>query len=76
MNTDFCFHRVWNISKVKIGGAYSFPSTDDHSKWGVSDAESDWICVGDINRAVRKTQFISVNPRIILTIKHYSICYR
>lgn len=44
--------RVWNVSKIKFNETVSFKTTDDHSKWGVSDSNSNWICVGDINRAV------------------------
>lgn len=29
----------------------------DHSKFAVSDDKSDWICVGDINRAVKLISF-------------------
>lgn len=43
---------MWNVSKVKINKDVEFTTTDDHSKWGVSDNASHWICVGDINRAV------------------------
>lgn len=43
---------MWNVSKVRFNREVFFPTTDDHSKWGVSDEHSDWICVGDINRAV------------------------
>lgn len=40
--------------------AYEFLTTDDHSKWAVSDQSSSWICVGDINRAVSKFSFFSL----------------
>lgn len=56
--TFFFQIRVWNISKIKVNEKYSFPTTDDHSKWGVSDDQSDWICVGDINRAVSSIGFV------------------
>ncbi|XP_055299115.1 deoxyribonuclease-2-alpha [Sitodiplosis mosellana] len=48
--------RVWNVSKVKFNQSIFFPTTDDHSKWGVSDDKSDWVCVGDINRAAMQTR--------------------
>lgn len=45
------------MSQVKFDETITFKTTDDHSKWGVSDENSDWICVGDINRAVRNFLF-------------------
>lgn len=45
-------YSVWNVSQVKINDNIEFPTTDDHSKWGVGDSTQNWICVGDINRAV------------------------
>lgn len=45
---------VWNISKVKVNSDIEFETTEDHSKWGVSDLQTNWICVGDINRAVSR----------------------
>lgn len=58
---------VWNIKKVNINDVYAFPTTDDHSKWAVSNDTSGWICVGDINRAVR------LNESFPLLISHYSL---
>lgn len=49
----FLSGRVWNVSEIKFNETISFKTTDDHSKFGVGDTDSDWICVGDINRAVR-----------------------
>lgn len=41
---------------MKFNG-FEFTSKDDHSKWAVAASkESDWICVGDINRAVSQQQ--------------------
>ncbi|XP_031621229.1 deoxyribonuclease-2-alpha-like [Contarinia nasturtii] len=48
--------RVWNVSKIKFNQRVLFPSTDDHSKFAVSDDKSNWICVGDINRAEMQTK--------------------
>lgn len=50
--------RVWNVSKIKLNKDFTFPTTHDHSKWGVGDENSDWICVGDINRAVSRNENI------------------
>lgn len=58
---------VWNVSQVKMNKDVVFPTTDDHSKWGVSDDQSNWICVGDINRAViflQNTFFVTIDSRI------------
>lgn len=44
--------RVWNIKQLKIDeGSIDFQATADHSKWAVAANNSNWICVGDINRA-------------------------
>lgn len=52
MNSIILPNSVWNVSRVNLFNRFDFPTTDDHSKWAVSDEESEWICVGDINRAV------------------------
>lgn len=50
----------------------NFKSSRDHSKWAVAvddKANKTWICVGDINRAVREHIFF----RNILRISYASV---
>ncbi|XP_053695652.1 plancitoxin-1 [Sabethes cyaneus] len=49
---DSCLHfPVFNIKAVKVIGDYRFETLKDHSKWAVSGkSETDYVCVGDINR--------------------------
>lgn len=48
-----CSHsnKVFNVRSLNVD-KFSFNTTNDHSKWAVSDSKSDasWICIGDINR--------------------------
>lgn len=50
-------YRVDNVLDLEITEPVeiSFKTTTDHSKWAVSTntTTSKWICIGDINRAVR-----------------------
>jgi deoxyribonuclease II len=34
-----------------LGVPWTWPETHDHAKWGIA-VDSDWVCVGDINRMV------------------------
>lgn len=44
--------RVLNVSKLKIKIIdFELVTSDDHSKWAVSESPGNWTCVGDINRA-------------------------
>lgn len=63
------FDRVFNVDKMNLNQAYAFPTTDDHSKWAVSDLSSDWICVGDINRAVSKFKYILISIKRFIDSK-------
>lgn len=40
-----------DLSPLNIGASYTWPETHDHAKWGIT-TDSDWVCVGDINRMV------------------------
>ena len=55
------FFRVFNIESVSLKEVdLEFNSSHDHSKWAVaSDNKNNgnWVCVGDINRAVRVDKF-------------------
>lgn len=42
-------HKVYNIKEILVTDLkYPFSTTHDHSKWAVGETE--WICIGDINR--------------------------
>lgn len=40
-----------DLSQLNIGVPWAWPETHDHAKWGIT-TDSDWICVGDINRMI------------------------
>lgn len=40
-----------DLSPLNIGVPWAWPETHDHAKWGIT-TDSDWVCVGDINRMV------------------------
>ena len=47
-------HKTFDIKFINLGplGAHwAWPETQDHAKWGIT-VDSDWICVGDINRMI------------------------
>src|SRR5260370_30059536 len=47
-------HKTFDIKYIDLGplGAHwVWPETHDHAKWGIT-TDSDWICVGDINRMI------------------------
>ena len=52
-----------NIEALSILGI-SYSSSNDHSKWAVS-TDKDWICIGDINRAVRNSVFFSLEIKLL-----------
>ncbi|XP_063709606.1 deoxyribonuclease-2-alpha-like isoform X2 [Culicoides brevitarsis] len=51
-------NKVMNVDEIEISAAsYDFPTLKDHSKWAVSASDdSNWICVGDINRQEHQKQ--------------------
>lgn len=47
-------HKTFDVKYIDLsplGVPYTWPETHDHAKWGIS-VDSDWVCVGDINRMV------------------------
>lgn len=47
-------HKIFDVKYIDfspLGIPWAWPETKDHAKWGIS-VDSDWICVGDINRMV------------------------
>ncbi len=47
-------HKTFDVKYIDLsplGMPWSWPETHDHAKWGVTK-DSDWVCVGDINRMV------------------------
>ncbi len=47
-------HKTFDVKYIDLSHLdvpYAWPETHDHAKWGIS-MESNWICVGDINRMV------------------------
>jgi len=47
-------HKTFDVSYIDLsplGFPWAWPETHDHAKWGIS-IDSDWVCVGDINRMI------------------------
>ena len=47
-------HKTFDVKFIDLsplGIPYTWPETHDHAKWGLT-VDSDWICVGDINRMI------------------------
>jgi deoxyribonuclease-2 len=47
-------HKTFDVKYIDLsplGIPYTWPETHDHAKWGLT-VDSDWVCVGDINRMV------------------------
>ena len=47
-------HKTFDVKYIDfspLGIPWTWPETHDHAKWGIT-VDSDWICVGDINRMV------------------------
>lgn len=47
-------HKTFDVKYIdlsSLGAPWAWPETHDHAKWGIS-VDSDWVCVGDINRMV------------------------
>ncbi|MBW4360717.1 deoxyribonuclease II family protein [Flavobacterium taihuense] len=47
-------HKTFDVKYIDLsplGVPWNWPETHDHAKWAVS-VDSDWVCVGDINRMI------------------------
>jgi len=47
-------HKTFDVSFIdfrSLDVPWAWPETHDHAKWGIT-VDSDWICVGDINRMI------------------------
>lgn len=47
-------HKTFDVKYIdlsQLGLPWAWPETHDHAKWGIT-VDSDWVCVGDINRMV------------------------
>jgi len=47
-------HKTYDVKYIDLnplGFPYAWSETHDHAKWGLT-VDSDWICVGDINRMI------------------------
>jgi deoxyribonuclease-2 len=47
-------HKTFDVKYIDLsplGMPWTWPETHDHAKWGIT-VDSDWVCVGDINRMV------------------------
>ena len=47
-------HKTFDVKYIdlsQLGIPWTWPETHDHAKWGIT-VDSDWVCVGDINRMV------------------------
>ncbi|XP_062600851.1 plancitoxin-1-like [Saccostrea cucullata] len=45
----YCTKHVDDIEEIKHDDGFTFPSSEDHSKWAVTK-NLNWTCIGDINR--------------------------
>jgi deoxyribonuclease-2 len=51
-------HKTFDIKYINLGPLglhWAWPETRDHAKWGIT-TDSDWVCVGDINRMISQRQ--------------------
>jgi deoxyribonuclease-2 len=51
-------HKTFDVKYIdlsRLGAPWAWPETHDHAKWGIT-VDSDWICVGDINRMISQEQ--------------------
>lgn len=47
-------HKTFDVKYIDLsplGAPWTWPESHDHAKWGIT-TDSDWVCVGDINRMV------------------------
>jgi deoxyribonuclease-2 len=47
-------HKTFDVKYIdlsRLGAPWAWPESKDHAKWGIT-TDSDWICVGDINRMI------------------------
>lgn len=47
-------HKTFDVKYIDLsplGVPWAWPESHDHAKWGIT-TDSDWVCVGDINRMV------------------------
>ena len=47
-------HKTFDVKYIDLsplGVPWAWPETHDHAKWGIT-TDSDWVCVGDINRMI------------------------
>lgn len=52
---------VYNIKYVNLTSTINFSDGDDHSKWAVSPYGGQYVCIGDVNRQVKRLDNICVH---------------
>jgi len=63
-------HKTYDIKYINLGplGIHmAWPETHDHAKWGIT-TQSDWICVGDINR-IRPVPTFSEQNQLVAVLR-------
>lgn len=72
----FFSDRVMNVKSIRMDAAgVRFWNSHDHSKWAISFGEpnKNYVCIGDINRAVGDSVILQNFPQILKKKSHFFV---